>query len=390
MENKHLDSHYFKLSTLSPVHIGSGRKYMYGLDYIYSSKKLFFLNNDSIWKAFPNKLVEISKHLADGNISEVINLYKKLGVFNDNRFIIFQTDFPFRANEVFQAISDGFNRPIIPGSSIKGSLRSIILNRMYQENPGREMNERNLAGGIDDSLFKYIQVSDTTWKKRKVMPVKVFSGDLGNDRNPDMGQWKDAFRGGHNPMFREEDFTSGYEVIPDESYSYCRINWPSQRKAVNIRNFDRNVVGMNFFQNNDLIETIKNYTIEYLTKETDFFNHFENSGLMDDDDNNVISSYYDYLLEQNQKPGCFILRIGAGSGYYSVSGDWKHQDHLVTEIDLKTNRRKLPAKTRKISFTVMEEGYDFLPLGYVLFEEISRELYASKIEANLGTGVKGK
>jgi len=389
MDNKHLDNHFFKVTTLSPVHVGSGRKYMYGLDYIYNLKKIYFLNNDSIWKAFPEKLPAIAKHLADGNIAEVVNLYKGLGVFRDNKFILYGSDFPFNVNEIFQAISDGFNRPIIPGSSIKGSLRSIILNRLFRDNSDRELNERQLVGHIDDSLFKYLQVTDTTWKSRTVLPVKVFSGDMGNDNNHDFGQWKDAFRGGHSQEFHEQPFTSGYEVIPDEKISYCRMNWPSAEKTVSIRAYDRNVVGIQFFQHNDFKKAIKEYMNNYLAKEIAFFNHFENDGLLDDEGDNVISGFYNYLLEENKKPGCFILRIGSGSGYYSVSGDWKHQDHLTTERDFRHNQRKLPAKTRKLSFSVIEEGYDFLPLGYVLFEEIDREQYEIKTEARFGNRENG-
>lgn len=380
MENKHLNSHYFKVTTLAPVHVGSGRKYMQGLDFIYKEGSLLFLNNDAIWKAFPAKLSAISKNMADGNIRAVEELYDSLNILSNPKNILFKAKFPFRINEIFQMINDGFNRPMIPGSSIKGSLRSIILNKLYSENPGRELNEKNLVGNIDDSLFKYLQVTDTTWKSRTVLPVKVFSGDLGGQGNHDSGQWKDAFRGSHNIEFRENAFTSGYEVIPENKVSYCRINYPSQEKAHTVQRYDRAVIGMQFFQNYDLVTVARNYMNNYLTKEIAFFNHFENTGLLDEDGGNVISSYLDWLLEENSNPNCFLLRVGGGSGYYSVSGDWKHRDHIVTERDFRTRQEKLPAKTRKLSFQSIEEGYDFLPLGFLLFEEIPHEVYNEKTQ----------
>lgn len=381
MENKHLDSHFFRVTTLSPVHVGSGRKYMRGLDFVYKNGSLLFLNNDAIWKAFPAKLPVISKHMADGNINEVEKLYNTLNVLSNPKNILFKADFPFKISEVFQMIADGFNRPMIPGSSIKGSLRSIILNKLHSGNGGHPLNENALVGRIDDSLFKYLQVTDTKWKSRTVLPVKVFSGDLGDHHNPDSGQWKDASKGGHNKDFRENAFTSGYEVIPENKISYCRINHPSQEKARIVSRHDRDVIGMQFFQDNDLIMVAREYMKSYLDKEIAFFNHFENTGLLDAEGDNVVSGYFDWLIEQNNNPNSFLLRVGGGSGYYSISGDWKHRDHRVTERDLRTNQVKLPAKTRKLSFQSTEDAYDFLPLGFLQFEEISYEVYKEKTQS---------
>jgi hypothetical protein len=317
--------------------------------------------------------------MADGNIREVENLYHSLNIFSNAKNILLKVKFPFRINEIFQMINDGFNRPMIPGSSIKGSLRSIILNKLHHQNGERVLNERNLVGNIDDSLFKYLQVTDITWKSRTVLPVKVFSGDLGGQGNPDSGQWKDAFRGGHHKDFHENAFTSGYEVIPENKVRFCRINYPSQEKARTVQRYDREVRGMEFFQNYELSSVAREYMQKYLEKEIDFFNHFENAGLLDEEGGNVISGYFEWLLEENSRENSFVLRVGSGSGYYSVSGDWKHRDHRATERDSRTNQEKLPAKTRKLSFLDQDGVYDFLPLGFLLFEEISREEYETKL-----------
>lgn len=380
MDNKHLNSHYFKVKTLAPVHVGSGRKYMQGLDFIYRDNTLYFLNNDAIWKAFPEKLPLISRHLVDGNIREVENLYNTLRVLQNNKFILFTADFPFKINEIFQMIHDGFNRPIIPGSSIKGSLRSVILNKLNNENGGHTLNEIALVGKIEDSLFKYLQVTDTRWKSKTVLPVKVFSGDLGYNGKSDSGQWKDKRDRGHTGEFHMDMFSTGYELVPEEEASFCRLNFPSSEKALNIKQNCPFVKGIRFFQNFDLFQSIKEYTENYLNKEIAFFTKFENKHFLGGDHKHDVIEFYKYLKNKNSLRHSFVLRLGAGSGYYSITGDWKYDNHLVTIFDHFENRKKLPAKTRKLTFQQLEEDqYQFTPLGFMLFQEINREEYEVNI-----------
>lgn len=380
MENKHLDSHFFRVTTLSPVHVGSGRKYMRGLDFVYENGSLLFLNNDAIWKAFPAKLPVISKHMADGNINEVEKLYNTLNVLSNPKNILFKADFPFKISEVFQMIADGFNRPMIPGSSIKGSLRSIILNKLHSGNGGHPLNENALVGRIDDSLFKYLQVTDTKWKSRTVLPVKVFSGDLGQNGKANAGRWKDARVKGHVNSFHQELFSFGYEIVPEEEESYCRLNFPSAEKAYNISHSNITIKGLDFFRNFDLIQTIKDYMENYFNKEIAYFKSFANRYLLGDDGRHDLIEFYKYLKNENSQNCSFVLRLGAGSGYYSITGDWQHDNHLVTHYIPKDKREELIAKTRKLTFEqVDEDKFQFTPLGFLLFEEISRVEYEAKM-----------
>ena len=186
------DYRTFKLSllTLAPIHIGNGEKYT-SREFIYENKKFYFPDMGK----FYNKMVE--KRLAEKFEAFLIQTRpnarnnRLISFLNDNRiaersfggYSISETGLesdknPNSAgaiNEVNKFIRDAFGNPYIPGSSLKGAIRTILMNTTPKWNNENAVNDfgrfpkenKNLIpwgpkkGKEYDDLFNAIRVSDS-------------------------------------------------------------------------------------------------------------------------------------------------------------------------------------------------------------------------------------
>jgi hypothetical protein len=112
---------------------------------------------------------------------------------------------------------------------------------------------------------------------------------------------------------------------------------------------------------NWLVDTIRAHTHQYLTREKAYFTKFENKNL---DDLKPIQDRLDDLIKQNKELNSCLLRVGAGVGFHSITGDWQEQsqDHITQWNQAKDY---LKNKTRKFAFEEIDEGVDFALMGFI-------------------------
>ena len=155
------DYRTFKLSllTLAPIHIGNGEKYT-SREFIYENKKFYFPDMGK----FYNKMVE--KRLAEKFEAFLIQTRLESDRNPNSAGAI---------NEVNKFIRDAFGNPYIPGSSLKGAIRTILMNTTPKWNNENAVNDfgrfpkenKNLIpwgpkkGKEYDDLFNAIRVSDS-------------------------------------------------------------------------------------------------------------------------------------------------------------------------------------------------------------------------------------
>ena len=152
------DYRTFRLSllTLAPIHIGNGEKYT-SREFIYENKKFYFPDMGK----FYNQMIE--KRLAEKFEAFLIQTRpnarnnRLISFLNDNRiaersfggYSISETGLesdrnPNSAgaiNEVNKFIRDAFGNPYIPGSSLKGAIRTILMNTTPKWNNENAVND---------------------------------------------------------------------------------------------------------------------------------------------------------------------------------------------------------------------------------------------------------
>ena len=230
--------------------------------------------------------------------------------------------------------------------------------------------------------MRFLQVTDIELDQPSVItPMKVFSGDVfdqisneGNRMNYQdaEGQWKHQLQGGHDPEFQESGFVFLYETCAPGAKGKLRLNWAEGLDTLIAQ--DRKPRGYRYYhnlQNRQWMGIARRQMTTYLEQELAFYQKFRNNDFV------VVDDLINQLLEINNQPDSVLIRMGAGTGYHAITGNWKYADHTQTGQASRFNKNTkqleplnaIRYKTRKVAFglTEDEEGelLDFQLPGFI-------------------------
>lgn len=163
-----------KLTTISPVHIGCQYNISPYSDYIYKEGKIYFIDENKLINFFRSsenmdKLMEeyldIIKAQASSNIEDKHNLedfFDKYGL-ELKEFSICSLPTNGRITQNINKTVNTSGRPYIPGSSLKGAIRTCLLYHHIkpQDNNITSTSEGNIFGRYGNDILKNLLISDT-------------------------------------------------------------------------------------------------------------------------------------------------------------------------------------------------------------------------------------
>lgn len=302
-------SHRLILEGLSPLFIGSGEKYSQ-LDYIHHENSLFILDFDKLLEQIPveviddltNDIIEnFENNIWRGDIEEFLSKYKidwKKSVGKKYAFIG-----KIGKNEINQFIKTG-NQTYIPGSSIKGAIRTAILFKILKDsfqskksiitNVLEHFNDREVVkliqrGGTTD-LLRALIISDSQVVEDS--HIKITASTIYHLRN------------------KESTIPGFYEILDKDFTSSGTIK-------INHRLIGSNAL---VYQNFDLtkenvIKAINSFSKEIIAYELKVFKDRKDSNL------DSIIVLYEKLSTQlaNLTDNECILRLGQGSSILGLT-----------------------------------------------------------------------
>jgi CRISPR-associated protein Csm5 len=178
-----------RLTALSPIHIGCDDAYEPTNFRIENNKLIHFNIYDLIRSLESNKMNEFVKICSKGTIASLLEIYKffknikikgreietakelqahyedvlKLSVNDERRIKQELNNFSILRT----AYSPNDNLPFIPGSSLKGSIRTAYLNKLAKEknitdhnNSASKLETELLGGKFSDDPFRLVKISD--------------------------------------------------------------------------------------------------------------------------------------------------------------------------------------------------------------------------------------
>src|SRR5579884_710649 len=136
---------YFRLTCLTPVHVGTGEQYASGIDFVPESGKTWLLDAPRVLQALQER-GSLPRDTGDLR-AKVAQLTKGRAA----QFALAQCAGTIADRmAVRAAIRCGDGRPMLPGSSIKGALRSLLFAaRLGQEGPHKGLRS-DLAAPLKD------------------------------------------------------------------------------------------------------------------------------------------------------------------------------------------------------------------------------------------------
>lgn len=159
----------FILYTLAPVHIGSGVK-VTSKESIQENGEYYFPEMDKLYlfleKNHPESLPAFEQYLLDSGSKTNKRKSRLIDFLNDQKikerdfggFKIKQNNLVERLNEVSLFARDGLGRRYIPGSSLKGAIRTILESEYFR---GKQISWGAKSGQQFDDIFNNIRVGDS-------------------------------------------------------------------------------------------------------------------------------------------------------------------------------------------------------------------------------------
>lgn len=346
------------LTPITPIHIGGAedQHLKLNLDYTSEEQKIRYIN----WEK------TIAGIRSTNEKSYVMNDLKKGRINQNPRYSIqFGTQYYWKGQvgrNLRTFIKNGPGKAYLPGSSLKGALRSAMMEAYnIDKNSTKKSNELELdtIGTFSNSLFSLIQVRDADFSNSLFLcNSKIYNLDHHKE-----GAWKNAFRNTNERQFKEREFATMAECLMPGQTKPGQIvfqlpAFAKRKKEMNLTN--RNILDRDW--NADpwqwMATTARSYMQKYLEAELAYFERFNDAEYSSE----IIESLkeleqFHESLGKNQ----FLIRMGWGSGFHQMTGNWQFPDHLKKAASGKY-------KSRKIAFWHSDEGLHFLPMGFLLLE----------------------
>ena len=351
---------------------------MEGVDYILSDGRMWHLDMRKMIEAGID-VNRMAQMFASGKASgEIISLLGgKLQQVSD-----FSMPMPISSSNPIKVFlrNQLTGNPIIAGSSLKGAIRSILFTFLRERG---ETRNNEVFGNLNDGsdFMRFIRVGDIEFphKSTELVNTKIFN--LGGGQGHWIGGWKHkgGFASETTTQFNETGFNTIYECLPvgRESNGYIMMSdiaFENARKVIKVADNPKKSEIIN--SNIDMLCRIINaHTKKYLDKELQFFKKFqqaENAYYLYEDENDFSGGIVILQGEfTDLKPNECILKMSAGAGFHSITGDWQFDNYYSGTLDQKHNKGAKP-KSRKIAITHEEDDMFLDLMGFVKlsFEEV--------------------
>lgn len=363
-----------KLEILTPINIGSGEVLSPYTDYIYDKGYVYYIDHDSLFwelnqKSDSQKLVDdfvkIVRSQAKGSSKDKYKLksflegagldykkhsYKKLPAYEEIR-------------EQIQLHVKSAGQPYIPGSSLKGAIRTVLLaylislgndseiiSYINKEKKPRHFKYigQNFFGKFGDDIFKYFQVSDTMpFKQEDLKIVKFYRYHLKN---------------------KKQDIPVVKEIISKGSVSTfnIKINVKNLKNSIKKEEISRKLALLYEKKEEALFELINEYTRKNVAAELEHLRRFK-SELTEE-----IKQFYQTLMKSitdAEKTKEAYLRIGSGKTYYDNTIAQKLFSDTVKQI-IAQNFKKANPNIFPITRTIVIDGAKRETPGWIKISKV--------------------
>ena len=312
----------YQLETVTPVHIGSGATLNH-IDGYYDNGKWHHIDLERVL-AHPGADVNaLTSDMGRRNF----RWERYLGQRNMNPEELSASSFLCPQNpeevEIREAIKVVNDQPFIPGSTLKGVIRTALLWEILNEgkdvyeksqahldelidrgsrgNPRREQPARrieSLAFGRDPNrdLFRALQVSDTAPLESDALEIGM-AWTMTINRN--------------NKLVQKIEGKREYKNFVQQIQTKQRLTFTLKIDDLLFREGEKKKLGFTDLQQRtlqDIAEVCRSVTDQLMRGERDFFSYYSFS---------EIANTYDELISLNDTlpEGAFLLQIGWGTGY---------------------------------------------------------------------------
>lgn len=368
----HSTTYKITATTLTPLHIGSGRELQFNTDYLYfglqkaigviEPEKLLQLigpENIDTWVGYINQRKGVDEYIR--------NVLKKNAAPEQfSSRLIAMRGTPVNQQNVKEQLHNGTGRPYVPGSSIKGALRTALLTILIAENPDFVKEFENLT--IEKRRGKDVI---TEFKDSAI--TRNYIGQNPNHDFMRLLRVGDLhFETTECNLVKTINLTHKAWRFKNEINQFVECIPSSHKSQFTIQLFNYGSMAGNLIHNNrdilfgtDFFDLINQHTERWIYNELVFWEN--------EDRPEIVEPYYENLVElrrkfDNLQEGELMLKVGFGGGFASLTGDWQPDNMTEEDYNELVFRMRHPKyegfkfpKTRKFTESMQ-------PLGFLLLK----------------------
>ena len=351
-----------KIQTLTPIHIGSGEFLKNNSDFVEYKD-----GEDSyICIIDPKKILDIIgiEHINDwveliernGDTKEYVSKLGRNATPDTyaSRIVDNYANSLKQGETLKECIHDGMGKPYIPGSSIKGAIRTAVLATIVENQTGlehsikdrrgfmtaKQVEAKFLGGDPNSDVFRFIKVGDAYFEHGCELSTRVINLNIRKTNNlidPSKPQLVEAIG-----VEKETEFQM---KVDKAYYDWTKKHWPMDNGKVK-------PMGTFPTQMNDissLFLLINEHSRKLVEDEVTYWMEVRKEGFTGADAYiKNMKRIMDDIISCHKGKEC-VLRIGHASGWRFITGAW-------TE-NLKNFEREVVPASRPKNFNYQE--YDF-------------------------------
>ncbi len=371
MENKR---YYIELEALTPLSVGAGNEndWICGVDYVQKDGKVYVIDMERA-AHLGIDVERLASAFARSDQGAIVSLLGHRLAQVSSR--IFES--PVNTTNPIKAFlrTQLMDKPVVPGSSIKGAIRSCLFNDFHglkqDGEDTKDINDKVFGTmKVGDVFTRFIHVGDVVMPSTRLVNTKLFN--LRKDGHDWTGGWKHA---GNRTTSRYEPtgFNTLYECVEPGVKGVGAIDMMTGVFDLLCQHVPRqNYLGkkQQVMQGGikTLFHIINETTWNYLQKEIEFFDTFADGADRVDE---IIDGIDSILAKIPKDDSYCVMKMAAGVGFHSITGDWLYDDYydepgLWPDYD-RRNAGKKRYKSRKIA----EFNKHLQLMGFVIIRPIS-------------------
>ena len=314
-----------KLETLTSLHIGSGNMLQKDSDFVFGKDAEDY---PVVGVIDPRKVLTLvgeenidawTVGIENGRSTEdIVKQYAPIATITDYSLHTIDSYLSRTPQQIKEFIRDGLDRPYIPGSSIKGAIRTAVLSSI-----AAKMNETEILRDI---------------RKNGNITAKTFEAKVfGKDPNHDVFRYLlvgDAFATGYrtavyNMVNINERTERGFwdtskQMATEVLLSGTEVDFSLVLKQPELRPADMPAMPKALSSVDALLNVINNHTRTLLADEIDILESKNVDSRSKEKVNSYIGQLKDLLNTANECQGTHsaVMRIGHGSGWRFITGAW--------------------------------------------------------------------
>lgn len=316
-----------ELEVITPLSVGAGNdnEWVKGLDFVQKDNNVYVIDMQKVAAAGIDvgALTALFLKSDDKGISQLLG--NRIGELS--RYVF---DMPVKTDNNIKTFlrTQFYDKPLVAGSSIKGSIRSALFNflRIY------EQKNEEVFGTMKDGtdFMRFIRVGDVEMPSTVLVNTKLFN--LRKEGAEWLGGWKHQTNK-TTEAYSSFGFNTLYECVAPGNKGIGNISLAANTFSL-LEKYGQGkspYAGKKRTLLNEpiscMFQVINDVTKKYLQKERAFFLKY-NANKSDE-----VVNCIDSLLSMIPTDGSScLLKMSAGVGFHSITGDWQYDDYDKTKL----------------------------------------------------------